>query len=460
MGIRRPAGVAGRCLELLTASLLVTGCAGPTSAHAASPEPRTSETGVRPREDAGEFGQPALLPQVTQKSEPVLTLEGALKRALEESPELASRSWELRGQDALAVQAGLAPNPQLQVETENFAGSGAFSGFGASETTLGLAQRLETAGKRRKRRRAAELGAEAAAWVVEEARLRVVERVTSAFARVVAAQQAVSIMSEQVQIAESSQEATRRLVDAGATPPVEVTRDRVAVATARIDRVRAVRQLEAARVALSRMWGSPTADFGEVVGKVGPVLPPPSLGDLRSVLSKNPALAAWDSEVSRRKALVELQDARGIPDVTAAAGMRWLAQPDDAALVAGFSVPIPFFDRNQGARAAARSDVRRAQSERRAEEAALGAELESTYQELVARREEIVGLREQALPAARDAFDGVRDGYRQGLFRNTDVLDAQRTLVELRLREIDAVRAYHVAYAALQRLTAGGWNRP
>lgn len=460
MRIERPECITGSCAVLLTAGLLVAGCAGPTPGRVASPERRPSDAVVAAREIASEFARDASQPRTPAKPNAPLTMEEALKRALEESPELASRAWDLQGQDARTIQAGLAPNPELQAETENFAGSGAFSGFGASETTLALAQRLETAGKRGKRRRAAERGADAAAWAVEEARLRVVEQVAIAFAGVVAAQQALSVTTEQVEIAESSQQATRGLVDAGAIPPVEATRDRVAVATARIDRVRAVRQLEAARVDLARTWGSAIADFAEVVGEAGAVLPPPSIDDLRALLSHNPALAAWDQEVARREALVELEDARRIPDVTAAAGVRWLAEPDDAALVAGFSVPIPLFDRNQGERAAARADLRRARSERRAEEAALGTELERAYQELAARHEEIVELREEVLPAARDAFDGVRDGYRRGLFRNTDVLEAQRTLVELRLREIDAVRAYHVARAALERLTAGAPVQP
>ncbi len=458
MRIERPACIAGPCLVLLTTGLLVTAHAGP--ARAASPERRPSDGSVAPQERATGLARDAARPRILPQPDAPLTLEEALRRALEESPVLAARAWGLEGHNARAIQAGLLPNPELEAETENFAGSGTFSGFGASETTLTLAQRLETAGKRGKRRRAAELGADVAAWEVEAARLRVIEQVMSAFATVVAAQQAVSVTTEQVEIAESSQQATRRLVDAGAAPAVEATRDLVAVATARIDRVRAVRDLEAARVELSRTWGSATADFAEAAGEVGPVTSPPVLEDLRAVLVQNPTLVAWDQEVARREALVELEDARRIPDVTAAAGFRWHAEPDDAALVAGFSVPLPLFDQNQGDRAAARADLRRARSERRAAEATLGTELERAYQELSARHEEIVELRDGILPAARDAFDGVRDGYRRGLFRNTDVLQAQRTLVELRLREIDAVRAYHVARAALERLTAGRQVQP
>ena len=460
MRIRRPACIAGSCVVLLTTGLLGTDCAGPAPSRAAAPECRPSEVDVAPHEIASNFARDTMRSPASAKADAPLTLEEALRRALEESPELASLVWDLQGQDARAIQAGLAPNPELQAETENFAGSGTFSGFGGSETTLALAQRLETAGKRGKRRRAAEFGADAAAWRVEEARLRVVEQVTGAFAGVVAAQHAVSVTMDQVEIAESSQQATRRLVDAGAAPAVEVTRDRVAVATARIDCVRAVRQLEVARVELARTWGSAIADFAEAVGGVGPVVPPPTIDDLRALFPGNPALAGWDEEVASREALVELADARRIPDVTAAAGVRWLARFGDAALVAGFSVPLPLFDRNQGDRAAARADVRRARSERRAKEAALRTELERAYHELAARHEEIVELRNEILPAAREAFDGVRDGYRRGLFRNTDALEAQRMLVALRLREIDAVRAYHVARAALERLTAGARVQP
>jgi len=460
MCIERTACIARPRLALLTAGLLVAACAWPTPGSAASPAARAGEPDVHPREVAREPGREALQSRTPARPDVALTLEEALKRALDESPELSSRVWGLQGQEARAVQAGLAPNPEIRGEAENFAGSGTFSGFGASETTLGLSQRLETAGKRGKRRRAAELGAEAAAWKVEEARLRIVEQVTAAFADVVAAQLAVSVTTEQVEIAESSKRATRRLVDAGAAPPVEATRDRVAAATARIDRVRAGRKLESARVGLARTWGSAIADFAEVAGEIGTVMPPPPIDDLRAALSRNPALAAWDREVARREALVELEDALRIPDVTAEAGVRWLEARDDAALVAGFSVPIPLFDRNQGARAAARADLRRARSLRRAEQAALGTELERAYQDLAARHEEIVELRDEILPAARDAFDGVRDGYRRGLFRNTDVLESQRTLVELRLREIDAVRAYHIARAALDRLTAGARGKP
>jgi cobalt-zinc-cadmium efflux system outer membrane protein len=227
----------------------------------------------------------------------------------------------------------------------------------------------------------------------------------------------------------------------------------VEVATTRVDLAAARRTLEAARAELAATWGGRTADIARATGDLGRVAPPPPLETVRGWLARNPELARWDREIAQREAIVELEDARRIPDVTAAAGLKYLAEPNSTALVAGFSVPIPIFDRSQGERVAARSEVRRARHQQRAARARLGAELEAAYHEFAARHHEVGELRERVLPAAQGAYDGVRRGYLRGLFRNADVLDAQRTLFELRLRELDALHAYHRSKAEIERLT-------
>jgi len=46
---------------------------------------------------------------------------------------------------------------------------------------------------------------------------------------------------------------------------------------------------------------------------------------------------------------VVLENAKKIPDLTVSGGVRRLNENDDTAFVMGFSVPLPLFDRNQGA---------------------------------------------------------------------------------------------------------------
>jgi len=383
----------------------------------------------------------------------ILSLRDALAFALERSPELAAFSWDVRVREAQALQAGLRPNPELGLEIEDFAGSGEASGFRNSQTTFALGQLLETAGKRTKRRRAGELDAAVAGWEYEAVRLEVFAAVVQAFSAVAAAQERVALSEQLIRVAELAAADVGRLVAAGATSPVERTRADVALATTRVDRETALRALASARARLAALWGAREVAFTSVADDLPDTAAPPALAEIRTGLERNPELGRWDQEIERRAAVVELERARVYPDVFASAGVRRLAASDDTALVAGLAVPLPLFDRNQGALAAAESDLRKAGHERRAVEARLTAELEIAWQELDARYVELSELRRTIVPQAREAFDGVRSGYAQGLFRNVDVLDAQRTLFELQLREIEAVRAYHEARAELERLT-------
>jgi cobalt-zinc-cadmium efflux system outer membrane protein len=441
-----------RGLALALATSLLAACASPPEAEQPDRRPLGADL---PAYTAPRMFPAAAPSPASSAEEPqgAIDLPEALAAALLRSPDLAAFSWEVRSREALALQAGLLPNPELGVEIENFAGSGETSGFDQSESTFLLAQLIETAGKRSKRREAASLDADVAAWGYEAARLDVLASVERAFFDVLAAQEQVALSQELVHIAESSVNAVARLVSAGATPRAERTRAAVEAAAARVDLATARRVLQGARAALAATWGSLSATFARAQGDLGAVSAPPGRDTVRSWLARNPELLRWDREIARREAVVALEDARRIPDVVVGAGPRRLEESNDTVLVAELSVPLPLFDRNQGARVAARSDLHKAEHEKRAVRARLAAELESVYQELAARFDEITRLREEILPGAAEAFEQVRRGYAQGLFRNVDVLDAQRRLFELRLRELEALRAYHQAKAEVERLT-------
>lgn len=458
-----------RLMRVLTASLLA-GCASAPISEPPEPRPLGAElpaydapsdpTPFEPA-SAGPGSRGTSKPGASEASptvppmspEGLVSLDDALAAALLQSPDLASFSWEIRSREARALQAGLLPNPTLGVNVEDFAGSGEASGFDGSESTFLLSQTMPTAGKRVKGREAARIGADVAAWEYESARLALFASVQRAFFNLLAAQEQVTLSDELLRLAESSVAEVERLVEAGATPPAERTRAAVEAATARVDRAKARRALQAARASLAATWGAPAPTFDRAEGELGGIIAPPEVQTVRSWLARNPDLARWNREIARREAVVALEDARRFPDVTASIGLRHLEASDDQAVVAQLSVPLPVFDRNQGTRAAARSDLRKAKHQRHAARAKLSAALESAYQELDARFVEVSSLQDEILPGAAEAFQQVRRGYARGLFRNVDVLDAQRRLFALRLRELDALRAYHAARAELERLT-------
>ena len=127
-------------------------------------------------------------------------------------------------------------------------------------------------------------------------------------------------------------------------------------------------------------------------------------------------------------------------------------ESEDNAFLVEVGVPIPIFNRNQGAILEARHRLAKVDEERRAVEVGVRLALGVGYEALMSAFEEATALGSRVIPEARQAFDTVGDGYRKGLFGYLDVLDAQRTLFELRSRYIDALADYHRAAADVERL--------
>src|SRR3546814_11264613 len=101
---------------------------------------------------------PAVPPSVRTGPLPtVLTLAQALEEAQARSPVLAAARADVEAARGRLRQAGFRFNPVLNVEVENFAGTGHYSGFNGTETTVSLNQRLDLAGRWRARMPLAEV---------------------------------------------------------------------------------------------------------------------------------------------------------------------------------------------------------------------------------------------------------------------------------------------------------------
>ena len=67
--------------------------------------------------------------QTETKSSLQLTIKEAAAKALLQNPTLSAFSLEKQVKEAQTLQAGLRPNPHLEIEVDDAAGSGEFTGF-------------------------------------------------------------------------------------------------------------------------------------------------------------------------------------------------------------------------------------------------------------------------------------------------------------------------------------------
>ena len=77
-----------------------------------------------------------------------ITLQEALSRVFEWSPELEVSELEIKAASARIIQAGLRPNPEIMVEGENLPTISRSELLDNIESTLQMSQRFELGGKR------------------------------------------------------------------------------------------------------------------------------------------------------------------------------------------------------------------------------------------------------------------------------------------------------------------------
>jgi len=433
----------------------------------------------------------------------VLSQRAAVERALRDHPQLAAQRAAIQAVDAARVQAGLRPNPELSLQIEElrfsdgpdrdtvtFDAGGEVanrslervdnSGLAESEITLAISQRIELGRKRAKRIDLADEASQVALWDYEIARADVIARTRRAFVAVLAGQERVDLRSRLADIARIAAQTVRERVEGGKVSPLEGHRADIAYAQARIALTAAERDLHGAKTRLASQWGAAPTAVGRVAGHLAEVPALPDSDALQSALQNNPELGRWTSEIARLEAAAHVERAQRIPDLTVTAGWRNNGLPDasgstfdgtgaldgfsrsdfdddrENSLVVGLSIPLPLFDRNQGRIREAEHRVREAAHRRRALATDVTGQITDLRARLAGIRQEIQTLQEDILPAAADAHAATQTGFDLGKFSYLNVLDAQRTLFEVRNQHVEALAAYHAGVVELERMLGSG----
>ena len=120
--------------------------------------------------------------------------------------------------------------------------------------------------------------------------------------------------------------------------------------------------------------------------------------------------------------------------------------------VSGLSLPWPLRDRNEGNLLEALKREEQAREQLAAAQVRLRLDLAQAQERLRQTRLQQLSLREQQLPLAQTAFDTALRGYELGKFAFIDVLDAQRSLFQLRQQALRQSAEAWRAAAEIARL--------
>ena len=387
-----------------------------------------------------------------------LTLGAALQRALNASPRLTAAERDIGIATGQRIQAGALINPELSYELDNALGSGPYRGTKSAESTLQISQMFELWGKRDARIAAGQAGVESATIERRAVRLQILSETAIAFLNVLGLQQRIQILDEQVASIDRLSPLLQRRVDAGASSPAETGRAEVASAFVKAERERTKGALSSARRELAVLMGDTSPKFGTVSGRPDATGRPPSFQEVVAAIDANPQLVRWNAVYAQRNAELLLARLRPYPDVRLSAGWRHYNETSDNAVRLSFSVPIPVFDQNQGNILSAQESLAKTRAERQINRQTLIVVAGRAYDTIQASLRELQILRDLAMPKARAASDAISLGYGQGRFTLLEVLDAQTSVAQARLREQEALQNFHVAVATIEGLVGNPFS--
>lgn len=381
-----------------------------------------------------------------------LTLQTVLQRALAASPRLTAAERDIGIASGQRIQAGALINPELSYEQDNSLGSGIYRGTKSAETTLQISQLFELFGKRDARIAVGQASIETATVQRKAIRLEVLSETAIAFLGVLGAQRRIQILDEQIAAFDRLTPLLQRRVDAGASSSAEIGRVEVASALVKADRERVRSTLASARRELAVLMGDPSPKFSNVSGRLDAIGRPPSFQAVIAAIDRNPQLVRWTAVYAQRNAELLLARLKPYPDVRLSAGWRHYNETGNDAIRLGISVPIPLFDQNQGNVISAEESLAKTRAEREANRNSLIVLAGRAYDSIQGSLRELAILREVAIPKSRQSADAIFDGYGQGRFTLLEVLDAQASAAQARLREQEAQQNFHVAVATIEGL--------
>jgi len=395
-----------------------------------------------------------------------LTLEQAIRTALEADPKIQA-GWEAINQaKADLLTASLPPNPQFSTSgtllpldrpfTVNKQG-------GPPQFDVGVSYPLDwfLFGKRAAAVTSARLGVDvSAADFADLVRQRVAGTI-AAFYDVLEAQALLDLAREDLDNLKRVETITADRVALGGVGTIELDRIRLAV----FDSQREVRNRETAlaattarlRAFLGFTAAAPTFAVQGSLDVPTPA-PPLSVEDALALAEQHrPDVFSLRQQLAKAEADLRLEQRKVYPEVTPHIGytrqfqQQAIGFPDVNAWGVGVDVTMPLFDRNQGNIVKAQSVLRQTSLALQAQLVDLRAEIEQAVKEYQTAYETVTTDDPARLKAAENVRDKIRAAYELGGKPLIEVLDAQRAYRETYRLYITGRSQY---WHALHRLNA------
>jgi cobalt-zinc-cadmium efflux system outer membrane protein len=380
-------------------------------------------------------------------------LQKAIDIALKNNPELTAMALELDAAEARVKQAGLWSNPVFEAESEDFSGDN--PGFSHTQNTFSITQPFLLGGKIKHRKSIAEKEKEILQLRYEATKTDLITKVKHVVYHILLEQKNLEFENEIRNNAKKLHDfiAKKAMVEDEDSIQFQLLSAEIELSQAELEVLNAKKDLEIAKRNLTILWGAPEILLAECKGSLDRKFNVPEYNELKKyLLENNPEIRAINLQQERGDFLLKSAKAERIPDVEVGFGYRRMEEDNTNTFVAGFSIPLPLFNRNQGSIQEALVNQKKVEVDGNVIRNRLLFELNEAYKTFQTAMHEANVLKDNILPRAQHYFAHAVKGYNEGALEYLEVLNGKRTLIETEKRYVKTLHVIQLSVASLERL--------
>jgi len=375
-----------------------------------------------------------------------IKLEDIGQQIVTKNPELAAARFMIDEAKGRHLGSGRLMNPEIEATGRHMT-KGSEGGF-----SVGLMQKFPVTARLRleKTVTAAQIAA-AEAEVADKQRMLIAEAEIMAV-KILAMRAEIGIAESQATLAEKLTEITTARAAANESA-IDAAQMRLEALQQRNSIRKMQAEIAAMNESLKPMLGRAANEELDVTG----VLPEAKAPSRAVPSDARPDIQAALYRVNAAGQSVNLAKARKWEDISAGVMVdrgRIMDEPmglrDETMIGVRVSIPLPFWNRNQGEIAEAAAMQSRAESEVRALRLKAGGEVASAKSEMKRLLSFITENNTQVLPLARQQIDRVREAYSNSKASLQDLLRARDQLLMVQMDTVKALRDFHLAKVRLK----------
>jgi outer membrane protein, heavy metal efflux system len=392
------------------------------------------------------------------------SVDGIVVRALTEHPELAAARAEVDAARARLQQAGLRPNPMLDL-------AGQHNVTGPDNTvSVGVTVPLDLNGRKEGRMAVAERETEVKAAHLADRERRLRAEIRLKVGEVIATTRNLAVTRELLDVNRQGLALMEERVRRGAAPPLEGS-----LLLVEVNRLDAAQQLLESRVEvlhlqLKALAGLPPEEPIDVGGALEALaVRADRASGLARAAAVRPDIRAARAEAAMARARIQKEEAEGrwdasvnvgyqrqetgfggLSGITDRGGTRPI-QDTFHMLGGGLTITLPVRNRNEGNVKAAQAETRAAERRREFLELAVRQEVAAAFTQYEAARRSLDTYGRGVRDVARQNLDTVRQSHGLGRIPLLDVIAEQRRLIEVENGYTEILKQVYDAAVEIER---------